>query len=303
MLEESKLLQRWLLKYNDQRWADNKACLTTKLEEQGWAEELKGRDIEKTFWKITYVEKLLNKRFVSLDWSKVNQRISGILEPMKRERLIKERKQLVDKRLVILTSYYVKYAEQILLPNIVAPMPVLLEDPDIKNIIEDLPAETAEDAILEALNNYVVTKLPETTQRWLDHIDDTLISILKEAAEKENTSEDFTVPLTLDLATSYFYCGCSKMHSSRVPVHECTHGTTYGNRERLVDAREIMKFDKKASKEASSIVIMVGKDPKTTTIAEMDELDPIFECVNCRRFGGPVKGPKMINWRGAVSGS
>ncbi|PPR05245.1 hypothetical protein CVT24_010455 [Panaeolus cyanescens] len=53
------------------------------------------------------------------------------------------------------------------------------------------------------------------------------------------------------------------------------------------------KFDKAASDMLGSLLVVLGLDPKTTTLREIEELDPIFECVQCNHR---KKGRLVLKW-------
>ncbi|PPR03605.1 hypothetical protein CVT24_007594 [Panaeolus cyanescens] len=54
-----------------------------------------------------------------------------------------------------------------------------------------------------------------------------------------------------------------------------------------------LKFDKKSSDLLGSLLSILGLNPKTTTLREIEELDPIFECVQCNRM---KEGRLIMNW-------
>lgn len=62
--------------------------------------------------------------------------------------------------------------------------------------------------------------------------------------------------------------------------------------------RKNIGFWKDASQILSELLIEFGYDPKTTTVAEMDAVDPIFNCVSCNL---PREGRATMRWRMVVS--
>ncbi|PPQ75075.1 hypothetical protein CVT24_010147 [Panaeolus cyanescens] len=70
-------------------------------------------------------------------------------------------------------------------------------------------------------------------------------------------------------------------------VQETLGGVPWNNR------YSKFKFDKASSHTLGSLLSTLGLDPKTTTLREIEDLDPIFECVQCNEI---KEGRLVMNW-------
>jgi hypothetical protein len=62
-----------------------------------------------------------------------------------------------------------------------------------------------------------------------------------------------------------------------------------------------LRADKGGTKDATSLLKMLGLDPSTTTAEQLDVLDPRFLCLCCpREVSKGVKGRKAMGWRESV---
>ncbi|KAL1748602.1 hypothetical protein HDZ31DRAFT_29052 [Schizophyllum fasciatum] len=122
----------------------------------------------------------------------------------------------------------------------------------------------------------------------------------------------------LFLATTYFKCfRCREpMPYPRIAVHHCLRickaETETDEADTAITISSMLRamgfgppfyhggdqvtFDEEASEHAKVLVRACGKDPKTTTFADMEALDARLECVACK----PKKMREAMRWRSAL---
>ncbi|KAJ3521395.1 hypothetical protein NMY22_g12338 [Coprinellus aureogranulatus] len=86
------------------------------------------------------------------------------------------------------------------------------------------------------------------------------------------------------MVTSHLHCDCKGAEAYELGVIPSSV------------PQQAFTVHEEASVTATSIIALVGLDPMTATIADMDEKGPIFACVNC---SAPQRYP-IYNWRQAV---
>lgn len=175
-------------------------------------------------------------------------------------------------------------------------------------------------AVLERPSNVEVTKedftdllanLSEQTDRWRKSNINLLLDLLPSGSKKGKKRLD---PHLLDLCNVFFRC-----HSCREPIsypriltHAClnkrrTPDITEDEDDLLLGVftavpwthgRKDITFDTEASDISGMLIKLCGRDPKTLTTHEMDELDSRFECLRCVHS---TQGKLVMKWRIAVN--
>lgn len=106
----------------------------------------------------------------------------------------------------------------------------------------------------------------------------------------------------VDLAAQVFGCRCSNIWSRR-PLFGFTSVATHQCRGFTLEARTILAWPD-VRKVVSTLIRVVGKDPKVTTVSEMDDLDPRFVCLGCKRKEkvnyNITYEHQIFSWRAAV---
>jgi len=160
----------------------------------------------------------------------------------------------------------------------------------------------------------VINLIPELTADWKVQTCEKLMGMIEEATKKDEPQVDIPQP-NLNLATTVFRCNKYECTQTRplfypaVLMHACASEYTYiyamEDDEDLVDfsancrlrpwnAGKVISFWTAASQTAVELVELCGRDPKTTTVQEMDCTNPIFECENCR---SDRQGRLMMTWK------
>lgn len=89
-------------------------------------------------------------------------------------------------------------------------------------------------------------------------------------------------------------------------MHSCTRTFNHSETDHLKDLRSneiLWNSNKRLGVEKAHVEFiggllhMIGLDPKTTKVQEMDVLDPIFECVPCNSMR---EGRATMSWKTTV---
>jgi hypothetical protein len=156
--------------------------------------------------------------------------------------------------------------------------------------------------------------------RRRDLIASRLLGLVSQGLEPDSDSSSPALNITtLSRATTIFTCnadGCKQLiltypavishrcfvkqrsrpvsgePCGRLECKECTQGLNSG-RNRTDDF--VISFHEKASTWAKTIIILMGKNPKLVTCADMDASGLLLECVDCSEAG--IGG---MDWRSAV---
>ena len=190
---------------------------------------------------------------------------------------------------------------------------------EIKSIIEDTPmeVEVTKDSFTEA-----VEEMPRLCDEWRISRSRDLIIMMQVGTEESIKTE--TVPevdidlSSLELATTWFHCwNCTEpIGYPRVLVHGHATSFRYGSRiEASVDHFQNLGcevwnhrgdrvwFYTQAHAAARPIIAACGLDPDVATAREMDELEPMIECLTCYNIEIRYNldtGRHAMRWRRAV---
>lgn len=243
------------------------------------------------------------------------------METVKSRRLICERDKLFTERIPVLREvredivYSFPYLTRPSLPTVGE----LWAHPSIrKTILEHPKGEVLTKADLAPT---VTAVFPEMNEQLQSRIDQELLGKvhvgLGEMGQEDREVDPDTV---FDLATTIFHCCGERLFWFRdIKAHECARDLEFPKSvaKEFVYANDHIHrgekyhghtqgpigvwttFNAKAAKVATELVKLCGLDPLTTTIQEMDELDPIFECLVCSWLQ-QWKGRCTMTWRTAV---
>ena len=247
----------------------------------------------------------------------LNGFIQRFMEETRRERLARERDAMYKERLLILNDIIKAYAAT-LTPTASFPTSAdVFKHPMVRSIIETTPP--TERFTPEALQP-IVPLLPEIDLHWQEKARSQLFMMIRTAAPWYVFDEQ----TVLDLATTSFHCkragyqGCSyggHIGHPDILMHECARSDPFsrendfnpGSAEFYIrqflhevpwNYRRELDFDPVQMRILTDVVRMCGLDPTTTTRAEMDDLDSIFECVQCN---DERRGRATMRWWGVVS--
>ncbi|KAF8968302.1 hypothetical protein BDZ97DRAFT_1696676 [Flammula alnicola] len=294
---------------------DRRAIVVKRVKELGWGDELAKMTqyYDPRPQDSDTVTKVCQKDLTEQILLNLEPYLNQHMERVKRDRVYGERKDLLRKRLPILG---------VVRNNCVSTLPVngvyptaneLLCNPAIRNIIDNTPlsANFTEDDLAQT----VAQLFPDITRQLQQDIELQLLELLP----KEYGPDPIVDPKTaFELATTVFACAsCNRfLRHPRVLVHSCTMAYkcppeiedhkvlnelyTFHDRDRYRNHRGCISFDEKSAKLIGEVVEMCGFDGLTTTAKQMDDANPIFECVGCN---DPHQGRVMMTWAGVLNHS
>jgi hypothetical protein len=191
-------------------------------------------------------------------------------------------------------------------PNDFIPKPEeIFSLPDVKGILVD-----GTDEEFDTFKDGLASQLPELRNRYLEKqyrrlqgkIPRRIAGSSDNAAETSARSESHDFVPSHQLATSWYTCkkygSCGVFNSRDILVHSDLRPSDARFTSNGVDIRdyfdEYLNYAPKASAMAKKMIIACGKDPKVTTIDEMDKLQARF--VSLYRYQA-----KVVTWWRLVS--
>lgn len=230
------------------------------------------------------------------------------MQIVKDNRLYRERKELLGRRLPVLRRAFSTYESQFSFSqrqSFISTAELFLEPP-IQDLIFNFPDDVilTEAHILPTLTNIV----PGANRRLRLQIEEQLFQIVQKAYRKRG--DDSTIDRTvLNLATTVFNCrDCDQQPFLSVEeaiMHLCTRNRYFpegyrdkssirshlGNQFR---SHQSLTVHVKGADGVTQLIKVCGLDPLTTTKQTMDELNPIFECIKCYLYS--LEGRSMGSW-------
>ncbi|PPR01426.1 hypothetical protein CVT24_001900 [Panaeolus cyanescens] len=250
------------------------------------------------------------------------------MEERKEARLQRERRKCLSSR-----AYALSLAcEPLIEKAIPAFVPRLhaadvLEHPRVKDVLYNTP----QDIELEPKDfEFVQELMPEIIQNWMSKVKTSLIAMITDTMGEEYITK-VGASNVLSLATSVFACkepdvpptdiyflkamGENEYMASHEKATRCaresiwfedalSHGCCspqWNQRRGSLFGKDPwtnkLVFKQEESNALHKVVMLSGCDPNTTTVEDMDAIDPIFECVLCRT---PTQPREIMNWRGVI---
>ncbi|KAK7037988.1 hypothetical protein R3P38DRAFT_2903806 [Favolaschia claudopus] len=280
-----------------------------KMESLGWTKELSDWSTKRSFMALPALRqsKELNERV----WANIEPDLVAFLTAARSQRLERERRAVLNRRINIMFAVAQTYLDAIPISERPSNSDVCTL-PEYRAILE----RPSEDNVTEDDFNDVLLDLPEHVQEWHNSKMNLLLELLPSTGSSKKKGKTPDVQL-LDLCTTFFRC-----HSCREPIsypriltHACLNkhrksGAIDDEREAdrdllsgiFADAPwmqgyEGVAFDTEGSNITANLVKLCGQDPKICTTAAMDELDPRFECLQCR---DTTAGRLVMTWRSAL---
>lgn len=259
--------------------------------------------------------------YVFVGFRSVLNRIEVWVATAAKTRHADEKKDLLQKRQKLVDDVYHKFANSRFTTDMWGSLPpadVVRELDYFKDFINSETEEVGElsaERSVEQLNAFIETSF-EKPKRALTFASLLTTGKMKDYAGKGHERE-FDV---LELATSVFSCPpCEaeakapseasalvgwkelKNHlyctTSKEKISASTSQDKTGNSRLEIPLRA----DKAGTKDAISLLKMLGLDPSTTTAGQLDALDPRFLCLCCpREVSKGIAGRKAMGWRESV---
>ncbi|KAF5330283.1 hypothetical protein D9619_006076 [Psilocybe cf. subviscida] len=286
----------------------------------GWAEEFQLSPVAVEVLKQDNdVHKACTKNLTEKALNNLEETINEVLEGVRVERLSNAVDALLRKRLPLLKEVSQECRKDLSPAQATPSTRQLFELPSVRDLILNTPDTVEMDA---SYFQPVVDDYAALVGEWRARMDQNLIDLIKEGYGPDRIVDEGTI---LDLATTVFICsiGCSggtePIGYPRALCHACTR-RPYGSgkvRKLLtpleqaenITLRDVLNegawnhyseltFRPELGKMLGDIIELCGFERDTTTRAEMDAANPVFECLACHKGS---KGRAVMTWRSTVS--
>ncbi|CAA7260695.1 unnamed protein product [Cyclocybe aegerita] len=243
---------------------------------------------------------------------KLEDHLEEVMEYRKSERITLEKATLYKQRLKVLRRAYASFVG-LLPPEKTYPNTMeIYQFSSVEQLIKDIPPTVVftEDTILCDLN------FSGIVDAWRTKVKEELIDLIRHARGEKYEFDESTV---LDLATTFFRCGnCIwggkvtqyGIQGTDALTHKCSKssssvGSVVGKfdaegqalketlKEGVWNSDQEISFDENSRGIMAEVVKACGLDPLTTTAKEMEELDPLIECLDCN---DECEGRAVMKW-------
>ncbi|KAJ6513367.1 hypothetical protein C8R45DRAFT_1068349 [Mycena sanguinolenta] len=268
-------------------------AIVERLTALGWGEEVL-HDYEFFCHRLVNQPKKLTDRI----WKNIEGPLVEFLTDLKERR---EHVKMVKMRQLLAARVYDQFREASA-PDVLLPpkIDVLLTEP-FRVVIEDTPIE---ETLTEESFAAAISSVAEFSVDWQRRKEKELVKIMRK-------NHPDAVEADLHLATTFFSCSTYFTELLGFPtilVHpsptqfddqweeEDTVDLQHTLQEQAWNADGRVRLQERAQRNARAVVEACGLDPDVTTGAEMDEINPALECLNCRTDRGSL----VMRWTGAV---
>jgi hypothetical protein len=232
------------------------------------------------------------------------------MEAVKSRRVQKERRDLLRERLPALNTVR-ETCVSTLPANAIYPTTAdLFRIPLVRNIIDTVPTtgDFTNDDLEPVSLSFDVLNL-----QWQKEIELKLLDLIQ-AAEGSDKHDSLDAEAVLNLATSFFSCkGCARfLRYPAILMHPCATKWNFQapekddpdhlyiaeiRRETFWNSNHNITMKPEHIAVVSRLVDMVGLNPKTATVQDLDTLNPIFECISCNSLS---EGRATMSWQTVV---
>ncbi|KAJ7707705.1 hypothetical protein B0H17DRAFT_1033682 [Mycena rosella] len=287
--EHADLCVTWAVNRTDERSQElddarrlRREAIVERLTALGWGEEIPFLGHEFNAHKLVRQPKELTNRI----WKNIEAPLVELLTSLKRMRLELARQRILRERRLLAVQVYHKFCDTFHLTE------------PFRAVIEGTPIEPEEKVTDESFAEAISQVSPEEWKRCKDK---ELVEIMKK--DLPNSTE-----ADLELATAFFTC---VPYGSPEPIGYprilvTTSATTLGYPRPSADQAlklllqndvwngdGLIQFHERAFRVVRSVLLACGLDPDVTTATEMDEIDPILECLNCTN---ETHGRLVMRW-------
>ena len=233
--------------------------------------------------------------------------LNEYMEGVKSKRVFREQKEALQAKVVTLketyTSYLLKLPPTEFYPNTAD----IYGDQDVKEILKGTTTELSAEQ-LDVLN----AMFPELLQTWQEPLSRRLLQLVAQDAPSEKFVYDPSS--VLDLVTTSFMCShcVNHLQAKQTMTHRCTRDPHYLYGKAIDEEQELLKstikeirwnvnnclaFSPVTSRRIAEALEGCSIDPVTTTVEEIENSDPVFECLTCHNV---LSGRCMMRWSGLV---
>ncbi|KAJ6619755.1 hypothetical protein B0H10DRAFT_2024791 [Mycena sp. CBHHK59/15] len=278
---------------------NRREAIVDRLTSLDWGEEILLQVDQFDWHKLVRQPKELTDRV----WRNIETPLVEFLTELKKTRLEQERTKIIRDRRSLAVSAYLEYQDT-LTPATLFPakMDVICTEA-FRSVIEDPPTHP-EEKVTEESFAAAILQLPRFSSEWKQRKDEELLHIMKQAIPG-SVADD------LHLAATFFSCSSGydlgeTVGYPRILAHWAASSRRYENDtdERMQTIRQCVngdfwnaggriRFHHKAYHTVRSVVEACGLDPDVTTTDEMNDIDPVLECLNCNSEN---YGPLVMRW-------
>ncbi|KAJ7104156.1 hypothetical protein B0H15DRAFT_11779 [Mycena belliarum] len=284
-------------------------AIETRLSAVGWEDELPFHKFTLANHKLVRQPKELTDRI----WKNIEVPLVEFLAGLKKERLRKERQKIIKDRRLRAVQAYNKFRENLGPDALLPPKVEVIGSEPFRTVIEDTSVYPEEKVTEESFAGAML-QVPQFSEDWKRRKDAELLQIMKKACPD-------CVAADLQLATTFFACNLSHTAEPfgypRILVTAAATTLRYHNiywdqagdqdqpvklclAEDFWNANQVIRFNVHAHENAKSVVLACGLDPEVTTADEMDEINPLLECLHCAHG---ISGRLLMRWKQAVAHS
>ncbi|KAJ7494738.1 hypothetical protein B0H11DRAFT_2003174 [Mycena galericulata] len=280
-------------------------AIVGRLTALGWGEEIPFHTREFNWHKLVKQPKELTDRI----WKNIQAPMIEFLTEKKKTRLEAERIRIIKERCVLAAQTYRTFLETFPADALFPPMIDMISTEPFRAVIEDTSIYP-EEKVTEASFAAAILQVPQLSIDWKRRKDQELVEIMKDSIPNAVESD-------LYLATTYFACSSGDVEPISYPhILVSTKASTlkYGEPQNGVsdvfqilklhhdkdiwNANRVVRFHRAAFSNIRSVVEACGLDSDVTTAAEMDEINPVMECLNC---GHEKLGRLVMRWTRAAT--
>jgi len=233
--------------------------------------------------------------------------LNEYMEGVKSRRIFREQKEALQAKVVTLKETYTSYLLTLPANEFYPNTADIYGDQNVKEILKGTTAELTPEQI-DILN----AMFPELLQTWQEPLNQKLLQLVSQQAPSENYVFDPSSVLDL-VATSFLCSHCvNHLQAKQTMTHRCTRDALYVYGKLADEEQDLLKstikeirwnmnnclaFSPVTSKRIAEALEGCSFDPMTTTVAQVEKLDPIFECLTCHNV---LSGRCTMRWSGMV---
>ncbi|KAJ6576433.1 hypothetical protein DFH09DRAFT_1451602, partial [Mycena vulgaris] len=275
-------------------------AIVQRLTALGWGDEIPLHGHEFDCHKLVKQPRQLTDRI----WKNIESSLVELLTGLKKERLEQERRNIVKERRLLAVQVYHKYRDTFPSDVLFPPKVDMIRTEPFRAVIEDTPVHP-EEKVTEESFAAALLHVPQFSDDWRRSKDKELLQIMKKTSPQ-------SVEADLQLASTFFACsdyGTSEpigypriLFTAAPTVLSYRHDGWDGEgdqplrdclREEAWNDASVIRFNNTASRIVRSVLLACGLDPDVTTTSELDEIDPVMECLNCNH---DVQGRFVMRW-------
>ncbi|KAJ7786579.1 hypothetical protein B0H16DRAFT_1876573 [Mycena metata] len=298
MRAHAKLCTAWLETRKSDRTEEldearrlRREAIVERLTALGWGEEIPHHRAAMANHKLVKQPKELTDRI----WKNIEAPLVEFLIDSKKKRLELAHHRIIKERRILASAVYKKF-QTFPADTIFPPKHDMISTEPFRTIIEDSPTNP-EVKLTEESFDAALLHVPNFSAEWRRSKDQELVELMKKTSPNSTEAD-------LHLATTFF-AGSIRSQAIGYPRILVSSAATALDlwdepnslraalREDSWNANGLIRFHEQAFSNARAVVEACGLDPDVTTAAEMEEINPAMECVNCY---DEYHGRQIMRW-------